>query len=116
MTIGGYISGDGYTRFTGTKNLKKMSGAAETYFKKDYGTVPVDEAKEFLLSLGKKGKGALKSLPKDGVVNFLSAHGGMQLCAGNKNILNVCENLRNPVKDFLVTVPKRLFSVLKLVK
>lgn len=116
MRIGGYISGDNHARFSSSKNLSKISVAAENCFKKDYGNVTVNEAKEFLLSLGKRGEGALKKLPKDGVVNFLSAHGSMQIRAGNKNVINICEKLQSPMKDFLATVPKRLLSVLKMVK
>lgn len=116
MGIGGYISGDGYAKFTSTANLRKMSEAAIKHFKTDNCKVAVPEVEAFLKTLGKRGQGVLKNLPKNGLVEFLSSHGAMQLIAGDKNIIKTCEKLKNPIMDFARTVPKRLLSLLKMVK
>lgn len=62
MGIGGYISGDGFAKFTSTANLRKMSEAAEKHFKMEYGQVSVPEVEVFLKTLGKRGQAALKNL------------------------------------------------------
>lgn len=116
MGIGGYISGNGYEKLASTARLREMSTAATKHFKTEYGKVSVPEVEVFLKTLGKRGQGALKNLPKNGIVDFIAAHGSMQLRAGDKNIISTCEQLKNPLVEFARTVPKRLMSLLKMVK
>lgn len=108
LKIGGLIAGNGIAKLSSTKKINSMLVKAEEAFGSDYCTITTKQAKEFLSGLGKTGEKAIKALPKDGSVNFLSAHGAMQLSSDGKNILQAVRKLDHPIVDVLKSVVNKI--------
>ncbi len=97
LSVGGYRNGDDYIHLMSTKKMENIYNNAKVEVKT---AIPIDEAKQFLKQFGASKK-ALGLLPKAGNVDYIAAHGGIQLMNGEKPIFTMVKSLKNPILTYL---------------
>lgn len=113
FSIGAYRIGNEPIRLVRTSKLAKMVERAANEQKLSLGTqtkIQRDVAVNFLNIFGGKAKEAIKLLPESGDVGYFAAHRSLQLSNEKKMIFSVVEQIRKPIRTFLV---ERLALVLK---